>query len=130
VLEALQDVNWVRISKILAQASPEKDAALDREAARFEKSTLERLTMGLADHCGYDEDTCRAFMERYKRHARFYEITEDLCAEGFKVTVRMPGEIVGTNAEEVDGNSVTWSFNGKMLRDRSLELMVSSRIGN
>jgi hypothetical protein len=40
----------------------------------------------------------------------------------------MPGEIVGSNADAVAGDRATWRFGGERFRDRSMELMVSSRL--
>ncbi len=40
----------------------------------------------------------------------------------------MPGAIVGSNADEASRNTAVWRFAGESLFDRSMELMVSSRV--
>jgi hypothetical protein len=69
-----------------------------------------------------------AFLRRYDWHRRSYEVTEDLGDDQFEITVQMPGEIVGTNALSVQDATVAWAFPGSAVRDREVELMVSSRV--
>jgi len=71
-----------------------------------------------------------AFRRRFEFHKKAFEITEDLGDDRFEVAVQMPGTIISHNADRQAGDSVVWTFPGKMLYDRKVELMVTSRVGN
>ena len=53
---------------------------------------------------------------------------EDLADDAFKIAVTMPGAIVGHNGDRIEKGAVVWEFTGEMLRDREIELMVTSRV--
>jgi len=57
-----------------------------------------------------------------------YDATSDLDDESFKVSVHMPGIVVGGNFDERDAERVTWKFEGKSLHDRTRVLRVVSVI--
>ena len=41
----------------------------------------------------------------------------------------LPGEVVGSNADQVnDAGELTWTFDGKWVLDRDMELLASSRV--
>lgn len=52
--------------------------------------------------------------------------TEDLGDETFRVSVRLPGTIVGGNHDGIDDGAATWKFDGSGLRDRDRVLRVVS----
>ncbi|MFH0983585.1 MAG: hypothetical protein V2A79_18880 [Planctomycetota bacterium] len=133
VYAALQTVeresDYDRLASLLA--SPEEEdrtQALEAEAAAFESRTMGRMSAALADACGYSERQVARFTERYHYHKQYQEISEDLGDESFEITVEMPGEIVGTNADEVEGNQARWKFDAQVLRDRDFDSMVTSRV--
>ncbi len=124
------ELDYDAIAALLAsdEEKDERDEALEAEAEKFEAEAMDRLRQGLRQACGYGATRLSRFMERYEWHQHTYEITQDLGDDSFEITVEMPGEIVGSNAATTDGNQVTWKFDGTMIRDRDLELLVSSRV--
>jgi hypothetical protein len=124
----LDGLDYNRIATLMAQKNQGAEDTLVSEAENFESSIKNRILSGLHSFCGYTKDQVKRFEKRYARHERFFRVTDDLGCESFRITVYMPGEILGTNADEVEGNRATWSFNGKLLYDCDLELLVSSRV--
>jgi hypothetical protein len=55
-------------------------------------------------------------------------VTEDLGDENFIVRVEMPGAIVKSNAEIVEGNRVEWRFNAEKFRDTDHVLCVTAKL--
>jgi hypothetical protein len=56
-----------------------------------------------------------------------WEITNDLGDETFIVKVDMPGNIVQSNGDKIEGNRVQWRFNAEKFRDADCVLSVTSR---
>jgi len=102
--------------------------AIDAETKRFEQALLDRLNNAMKALAGYDGAQLSAFKHQYQRQKRLYEITQDLGDDKFEITVDMPGEITASNADSASATTATWTFSGEMLRDRELELMVTSRV--
>jgi hypothetical protein len=122
-------VDYTRLADLLA--TPDNDqrtAAIEAEGKTYEAQAMDRMTATLASACGYSPAQVAEFMDHYQCHKRYHEISEDLGDEHFEITVEMPGEIVAANADKQDGHSAAWEFDGKVLRDRSQELMVTSRV--
>ncbi|MCH8165554.1 MAG: hypothetical protein IH889_08090 [Planctomycetes bacterium] len=105
-----------------------REEALAQEAQRWEEESLNRLQAALAEFCGYGGAQMSAFLHRYDWLRRSFEITQDLGDDAFEITVVMPGEIVGSNADSTFANRAIWKFSGERFRDRDVELMVSSRL--
>ncbi len=82
----------------------------------------------LRDSGAYSPGQLNRFIHLFHEEQRRHEITHDLSDERFTVRVEMPGTIVGHNADGANGNVVTWTFEGTMLRDRDVDLMVTSRV--
>ncbi len=57
-----------------------------------------------------------------------WDVTNDLGDEHFTVNVEMPGTIVKTNADKVEGNRATWTFNSERFRDADYEMKATSRV--
>ena len=68
----------------------------------------------------------RRFEDRFAYHEMEYTISADLGDDRFQITVHFPGEVLGHNGTSSTPTSVTWSFDGKALRDRHLELLASA----
>lgn len=115
-----------------ASLMTDKDKAaeiIDAQVERLEADLMDRLRSTLVTACGYSQEQLNEFVRRFKRNQRHFDITEDVEHETFEITVTMPGEIVGSNARSLGGNTATWRFRGELFLDRDLELMVSSRVG-
>lgn len=73
-------------------------------------------------------ETLDAFQKAYDTEMRRFATTEDYGDEEWEVTVTMPGAIVGHNGDKVEGNAVTFEFEGQALFDRDVELLVTSAV--
>ncbi len=124
----LHRLDHARIAELIARKDKTIESEIVREAEAFEADVKLGIVNGLSEACGYGSDAIRRFGERYAWHKRFYEITDDLGCEKFEITLVMPGAIVGTNGKMVEQNRVTWTFEGKQLRDCDQELIASSRV--
>jgi hypothetical protein len=59
-------------------------------------------------------------------HLAAYDATVDLADESFKVTVHMPGIIVGGNCAQFGESDAFWEFKGTDLQDRERVLRAVS----
>ena len=106
----------------------EREAAIEDEAERWEADAFKLLKTSMREFCGYTGSRLRRFTEHYESQRRELQITGDLGDDTFEITVVMPGEIVGANADSISHREAKWTFSGERFRDRDLELMVSSRV--
>lgn len=110
------------------QEQERRKEMIEAETAKFKQMTVERMKEALGDLAGYTGLQKSSFMSRVDSLSRFHEITEDVSDDTFEIAVEMPGTIIGSNADGVSGRTATWTFTGEMLRDREIELLVSSRV--
>lgn len=94
----------------------------------FDRAATDTINRALSEHPNVQSTS--AFRARFAFHKKAWEITEDLNDEKFTIRVEMPGQIVAHNADSRANNIVTWTFGGEFLHDRSIELLVTSRIAN
>ena len=106
----------------------ERDKALQEEAERWEQSAADRLQRAIRSYGRYGGSQLKSFLQRYEWHKRYHEISEDLGDDSFEITVQMPGDIVASNADSTSARQATWKFDGTQIRDRDIELMVTSRL--
>ncbi len=68
------------------------------------------------------------FERAYSRVQREYEVTEKFNGTGYHVALAMPGTIISTNGviDAGEPGKVSWSFNGKKLRDADVPLYAVS----
>ncbi len=121
----VHDLDMDALVRLLREDNQE---ALAKQADRFEAELSQRLDDALVSEAGYSDDQLAAFKTRLARLQKKQQITDDLQAEGFAITLHLPGEIVGSNANETDGGQLKWEFNGKWMLDRELELLATSRV--
>jgi len=107
----------------------EREEAIDREVKSWQEKSYTTLQTALRDACGYGGTTMKTFLRHYAAQLKDYRITAGLGDDSFEITVVMPGEIVGSNADTTLLDRATWKFSGRRFRDRDVELMVSSRTG-
>ena len=123
------EVDYNRLLSIVAiPDEEERDKALQEEAERWEQAAAARLQTAIRTLARYGGSQLRSFLQRYEWHKRYHEISEDLGDDSFEITVEMPGEIVASNADSVSRTTATWKFDGTQMRDRDIELMVTSRL--
>ena len=126
VLLAMETFDARYVASMLgALRNGDNELALEIETQRFE-ATVRGAMVRAARDAGLDADDLAAFDAALDWHRRYHQLTQGLAAERFTINVEMPGEIVGTNANRVAGATATWTFDGSALRDRDLELLVTS----
>ncbi|MHC4991780.1 MAG: hypothetical protein ACYTGC_12445, partial [Planctomycetota bacterium] len=123
-------LEYERLAELVLVMDEDPIAAQQLEAEReaFEESAVVAMRAALAESGEYDGSSMAYFLQRFRQHRKAFEITEELEDDGFRISVTMPGTIVGHNGESASGTTVTWEFGGASFRDRELELMVSSRM--
>ncbi|MCZ6835560.1 MAG: hypothetical protein O7G85_07285 [Planctomycetota bacterium] len=122
-------IDFDRIAQLLAQPDDEmRERMLEDEVREYEQRTTNALEMALLGRGRLGGSEVRAFFTRLEWHREYYRITEELADDVFMITVAMPGEIVAHNADDLDGNEVTWELSGDQFRDREVTLMVTSRV--
>jgi hypothetical protein len=107
---------------------PRAKADLEARVQAFRDQALETATDALRAGGWYSASRTNQFARQFDQHREFHAITEDLGDDNLTVTVTMPGVVVGHNGDAIKGAAVTWKLNGQMMRDREVELMVSSRL--
>ncbi len=150
VPSASQD-GWLRARESLAKLGREIDArpvaedlakamgasdeskrmeAVKRALKRLERQVDESIKLAVRTECGLGGSETTAFLRTLARHRLESEVSEDLGDDAFKITVEMPGVVMGTNGTALGGGVVRWEFKGADLFDRPLELLVSSRVAD
>lgn len=104
------------------------EEAIQRELHALQDTISQRMEAKLKSVPSYSGRRLASFLQAYDWQRRFFEVTEDLGDDSFEIAVTMPGEIIGSNAAATNGATATWKFNGDAIRDRDLELMVSSKL--
>ncbi len=128
-LERVRDeLDFDHVARLLGADEEVRDEALSAEAQRWEEAIRQRMDTSVHAACGLGGGQVQSVRRRYDEYRRAFDVTEDLGDDKFTVTVEMPGVIIGSNADEVNGTRATWTFDGNRLRDADLELLVSSRV--
>lgn len=112
---------------MLRPGSPQRDNEVDQMANEMisgSNGVLRRKMEALKIPASQIKKFFTALEEEKARRT----VTEDIDDEKWKVTVKMPGEIVGHNGDSMQDGKVLWDFPGKALYDRDQILMVTSRI--
>jgi len=132
--ETLRNQDIERLAGLLVSAGEpggrgeeeQRQEALEAEIDRMEQSCLEAMQNTLRREAAFSGEQAASFLHHYQRARRFHEVTEDLGDDTFQITVEMPGRIVASNAPSTSDRQATWNFRGEDVRDRRLELLVSS----
>jgi len=122
------------VARCDALADGERDACYEQEAERVLSLSYQALVQSLRDNAGFKDADVAAFDRAYVRAQRRYEITNLLGGHHFEVCVKMPGRIIAHNADDVEdldeetgiGTEACWGMEGKGVRDRQFEMMVTS----
>jgi hypothetical protein len=135
VVSALDDfrrtIDYDTIASLIQQSveatNPDGNifAELERE---FDRAAVDTINGALASHPNVSGTG--AFRQRFDFHRKAWKVTEDLNDERFTIRVEMPGQIVAHNGDNRAGNIVTWTFAGEFLHDRTIELLVTSRVAD
>ncbi len=125
--ELRKGADYDRLAVLLKNADQQDNSQLmEALAEEFDTVTMDTIITTL-QASAYVRDTA-SFRNRFVFHKKAYEVTEDIGDDRFEVSVQMPGSIVSHNGDTKVNNIVTWTFPGKMLYDRTVELMVTSHV--
>jgi hypothetical protein len=130
---ALNNLDYRVLAKLLepreaTEDEKARDEAIQAELNGFETSLTDQLKQALFTEANYNGSQFNSFMLEYDRRKKHQQISEDLGDDKFEITVEMPGLVVASNADEVAGGTAKWTFDGGIVRDRELELLVTSRV--
>ncbi|MEE8153844.1 MAG: hypothetical protein V3T53_02665 [Phycisphaerales bacterium] len=129
LMQFKNEVDYNRLISLMAiPDQEERDTLLAQEAERWENAAANRLQKAIRTYGRYGGSQLKTFLKRYEWHKRYHKISEDLGDDSFVITVEMPGAIVASNADSVSGRQANWKFDGAQIRDRDIELMVTSRL--
>jgi hypothetical protein len=125
--------DYQALLKLLELREPGQDEkargdAVAAELKSFSDMTSDQLKQAMYTVANFSGSQFTSFMAEFDRQKKAYEISQDLGDDKFEIEVEMPGEIVASNADSTAGNTAKWSFDGEMMRDRELELLVTSRV--
>jgi hypothetical protein len=132
LLEVYEEkTDWDEIGKRLETISAdERGPALERESQQILDEAHRGFVRSLREDARYGEDQIARFEAAYERSKKYYQITAQAGGHAFHIQVTMPGTIVAHNSEKSheDDGTVEWEFDGSAFRDRTFELMATSRL--
>jgi hypothetical protein len=104
------------------------EETIAHEAKKFQETMREQLKDAARTVAGLNGSQITVFMNELEGQIKEFEITQDLGDEKFEIRVELPGSIVATNADSIEGSTAVWSFDGQIIRDKQLELLATSRL--
>lgn len=110
-----------------------KATAIQKALRSLESAVDDRLQRAVREECGFGASELTAFLKALGKERTEAAITEDLADDSFEITVAMPGELMGTNgagASVPGSGAATWTFKGDRLFDRTVEILISSRVAD
>lgn len=120
------------VSRCDALAAEQRDACFSAEADRVLSISLDAFVRSLREDTGFTDRDVDAFLASYDRAKQRYDITDRLAGHAWEVCVNLPGTLAAHNGDNVNpkmkdgGCQVCWSFDGKAIRDRDVDLMATS----
>jgi hypothetical protein len=129
----VEQMDFLSLAKLLEPRKTEgqdkiRDEQIQAEAQKFQSAAVAHLKETLQSLAEYDATTLSAFMARYERNKKRYEVSQDLADDKFEITIDMPGQLIAHNADSASGSTVMWTIEGPQLHDCEKELLVSSRM--
>ena len=122
-LRGIGDDEDLEVVASLMQDEDQAEGMFESLLARMNADAADVVASTLEDFAGYTETELDRFMRRLMWYDRRVEIMQN---ERFQIDVEMPGRIVGSNADSVDGGTASWKFDASRLGIGDVELMVSS----
>lgn len=103
--------------------------AITAQTQLFDQRLRTRLDDALTLSAGYTAAQMDKFHAELARVEKRQQITDDVQSTGYTVRLTLPGEILGSNADETAaGGALVWRFDGKWMLDRDMVLLASSRV--
>lgn len=133
MLGCLNHLDYDAMIQLLEPREIQEDEAQRGDAVQaklkeYEESLQDQLKQAMFLEAGLNGSQFTAFIAEYDRQNKYWEITKDLGDDHFEITVVMPGLVTSSNAESAQGNAAVWTFDGGAMRDRDVELLVTSRV--
>lgn len=132
VMDAVDTVDTDRVLELLEEQYEQAEDGADSDQLAELANRLNGQITGVIQptlrRLGLRRRYVAAFEKEFDRERRTFAITEDYQDDQWEIIVRMPGQVVGHNGDEVDGSEVKWEFDGKRFFDRDYELLVSSKV--
>jgi hypothetical protein len=130
LLKVYQDIDlpdFVKRYKDMPES--EHSQAFTKECEQIVADGLNAFAESLKESAALDVGGEQQFRMAYDRARKELDITEQTGGHNFKITLRMPGQIIAHNADRLseDGDgAIEWVFNGEAFRDRAHELSAVS----
>lgn len=121
---SFESVDYSRLAAEVVGAE-DPDAVFEAFMERIDEQRDERAGAALAATGESNPERTAAFMDRYAWYVRRVDVMQN---ETFEISVEMPGEIIGSNAESVVDGTARWNFSAGDLGYGDVELIVSSVI--
>lgn len=126
------------IERCVGLSEEAKAECFGAEGERLITNAYDAFVESLRRDAGLTAWQIAGFDRAYERARRYYEITDQLGGHTFEIDVVMPGTIIAHNSLEDDveveddanTSTVSFRFEGDIIRDRPMELIVVSRIGH
>ncbi|MFQ5413946.1 MAG: hypothetical protein ACE5E6_05760 [Phycisphaerae bacterium] len=130
LLRAYLDLNYDDlVDRYVDLPEDERAGAWEREAGRIKAAAHDALVAVLRRQAGYDDARVAGFERAFEHEQRYYDITNATGGHAFHIRVRMPGDVVAHNADDIDDDGLaSWSFDGNAFRDREHVVMITSRV--
>jgi hypothetical protein len=126
VSEGLQRAAEVEAARAAGRELPQDQedpmAAIGEETKNAVRASL-RKSLAAVD---LPERQKNAVLARLEWHITYYDFSDDLGDDSFRVNVTLPGTIVSGNFARVAGNRAIWDFKGERLRLGDVVLEVTS----
>jgi len=120
------------VNRCDALADDQRDGCFSAEADRVLSISLDAFVRSLREDAGFTDRDVDTFLASYDRVKQRYDITNQIGGHAWEICVNLPGRLAAHNGENVTlkmkdgGCQVCWSFDGKAIRDRDVDLMATS----
>jgi hypothetical protein len=128
LLDHYADADVQPVLDLLAQhASPQRDARVN-EWVEADHAAAERALRERLRELGLPRAQADVFLATYEQEVARRKVTRDCADDAWTVELRLPGELLAHNADEVRDGIAIWKFPGKALMDREVLLLATSRV--
>lgn len=131
-----EDVIKGAISSCSELPDEERGVCFDEAANRLLDQAYAAYVGKLQEIAGFTLHDVAVFEEGYRRAERYYDITDQLGAHNFDISVTLPGTIIAHSSldndvdvdEDAHTSTVEFEFDGKWFRDNAYQVVAVSRL--
>ncbi|MEK6797488.1 MAG: hypothetical protein AABZ12_00835 [Planctomycetota bacterium] len=131
LLDSYESTDWDATVARLTALSDEEERyrVFEEESKALSDAGFHAFVTELAATARYGKSDVERFSREYERARKRWAITDAVANHAFRIRVYLPGEVVAQNADKIDDDGAAiWEFDGKALRDRAHELMITARL--